>query len=290
MARTKQPPASQPSTLTVEQMAAAIVKLERRIADLEHFDPTLVTERWSSEVEALEKKINSTLEDVFGSGSSEYREYQVHNIDAGPVYFGETPPLSAVHEYLKSGTKRAIGRLTALKEVVQERLADAKPEDISSRVTGAVAPREPSRRVFVVHGHDDGLKETVARFLHKLDLQPVILHEKPNQGRTIIEKFEAHSDVDFAVVLFTGDDEGYPRGRPEDVKLRARQNVVLELGFFMAKLGRANVCVLHSEALEMPSDYSGVVYIPVDSAGAWRFFLGKEIAASGLQVDLNRAL
>jgi predicted nucleotide-binding protein len=145
-----------------------------------------------------------------------------------------------------------------------------------------------SRRVFVVHGHDDGLKETVARFLTKLDLEPVILHEQPNRGRTIIEKFEAHADVAFAVVLFTPDDVGYPAGKADESKPRARQNVVLELGFFMAALGRERVCVLYKSGVDVPSDYSGVLYEELDSKGAWRLRLALEIKSAGIEVDLNR--
>jgi predicted nucleotide-binding protein len=140
-----------------------------------------------------------------------------------------------------------------------------------------------------VHGHDDGLKETVARFLSKLDLEPVILHEQPNRGRTIIEKFEEHTDVAFAVVLFTPDDMGYPAGKPDETKPRARQNVVLELGFFMAALGRDRLCVLYKGGVDVPSDYSGVLYEEVDSKGAWRFRLATEIKSAGVEVDLNKA-
>jgi predicted nucleotide-binding protein len=141
-----------------------------------------------------------------------------------------------------------------------------------------------------VHGHDDGSKEAVARFLGKLDLAPVILHEQPNRGRTIIEKFVDHSEVAFAVVLFTPDDVGHPAGDASQSKPRARQNVVLELGFFMAALGRARVCVLYKGGVELPSDYSGVLYLEMDAQGSWRFRLAAEIKAAGIDVDLNKAI
>ena len=169
-----------------------------------------------------------------------------------------------------------------------ELLPGAELAGVPTRGLGQTA-RASSRRVFVVHGHDDGLKETVARFLAKLDLDPIILHEQPNRGRTIIEKFEEHSDVAFAVVLFTPDDVGYPAGKVEDAKPRARQNVALELGFFMAALGRDRVCVLYKSGVDIPSDYSGVLYEEVDSKGAWRFRLALEIKSAGIEVDLNKA-
>lgn len=160
----------------------------------------------------------------------------------------------------------------------------------ASNRTARKAAKPSSRRIFVVHGHDDGLKETVARFLAKLGLEPVILHEQPNRGQTVIEKFEEHSDVAFAVVLFTPDDVGYPAGKTEESKPRARQNVVLELGFFMAALGRERVCVLYKSGVEVPSDYSGVLYEELDDKGAWRFRLAVEIQAAGVEVDLNNAV
>lgn len=134
------------------------------------------------------------------------------------------------------------------------------------------------------------MKETVARFLSKLELEPVILHEQPNRGRTIIEKFEDHSDVSFAIVLFTPDDVGFPANKSGDAKPRARQNVVLELGFFMAALGRDRVCVLYKSDVEVPSDYAGVLYQPLDDSGAWRLHIAREIKAAGIEVDLKGQL
>lgn len=103
-----------------------------------------------------------------------------------------------------------------------------------------------SRRVFLVHGRDEATKEAAARFLEKLQLEPVILHEQPNNGRTIIEKFTDYSNVGFAVILLTGDDRGGLKDEPfEKQKPRARQNVLFELGFFVGKLTRTRVCALY---------------------------------------------
>ena len=148
-----------------------------------------------------------------------------------------------------------------------------------------------SRRVFLVHGHDERVRETVARFLEKLQLECVILHEQPNKGRTIIEKFEAYSGVAFAVVLLTPDDRGGPAECPYDQqKPRARQNVVLELGFFLGTLGRSRVCALYSEGVEIPSDCSGVLFIPFDSSGAWKTSLAKELSEAGINLDATLLL
>jgi predicted nucleotide-binding protein len=176
-----------------------------------------------------------------------------------------------------------------------QRSASTKPNQDST-----VMRSPTNKQVFVVHGHDEQLKAQVARFLEKLDLQPIILHEQPDQGQTIIEKFEKHSEVSFAVVLLTPDDEGRngksPKPHWSDVfsieeppmMPRARQNVILEFGYFLGKLGRPKVCALYCEGVELPSDYDGVLYTKVDSDGAWRLKLFKELKAAGFPVDANR--
>ena len=146
-----------------------------------------------------------------------------------------------------------------------------------------------SKRVFVVHGHDGEVKETVARFLEKIGLVPVILHEQPNEGRTIIEKFEVSSDdAGFAVVLLTPDDVGGPTSQsPTKLNPRARQNVILELGYFMGRLGRARVCALHRGGVELPSDFQGILYVEFDAAGAWRTKLAQELVQAKLTIDIQ---
>ena len=142
-----------------------------------------------------------------------------------------------------------------------------------------------SRKVFVVHGHDEGMKSSVARFLEKLDLHPIILHEQPNGGKTIIEKFEANADVAFAVVLISPDDEGNEKGKRDKLQSRARQNVILELGYFIGRLGRAHVCALQSGDIETPTDVLGVLYVPYDLNGGWKIQLVKEIRAAGILLE-----
>jgi predicted nucleotide-binding protein len=145
-------------------------------------------------------------------------------------------------------------------------------------------------KVFVVHGHDIAAKESVARFLEKLRLEPVILHEQANEGRTIIEKFEAYADVGFAVVLFTPDDVGAAASQSSSLQPRARQNVVLELGYFTGKLGRQRVCALFKPGMEVPSDLHGVLFQELDASGVWRTKLAQELVQAGLQIDLQGLL
>lgn len=145
-----------------------------------------------------------------------------------------------------------------------------------------------SRKVFVVHGHDNEAKEGTARFLGRLGLHPIILHEQPSSGRTVIEKFETYSDdIAFAVVLLTPDDLGNAASDPTNLKARARQNVIMELGYFMGRLGRPRVCALYKGGVELPSDYQGVIYVEMDPAGAWKAKLAQEFVQAKLPIDLS---
>lgn len=144
-------------------------------------------------------------------------------------------------------------------------------------------------KVFIVHGHEEAPREMVARFIESLGLEAIILHEQRNRGLTIVEKLEVFSDVGFAVVLFTPDDVG--RAVTEEVNLpRARQNVVLELGYFMGKLGRGRVCAIRKGNVEWPSDYGGVVYTSFDEAGAWKKALAEELDEAGYDIDFNAVM
>lgn len=150
------------------------------------------------------------------------------------------------------------------------------------------APRPADNAVFLVHGHSDLIREMTARAIEKVGLTAIILNEQVNRSDTIIEKLERYANVHFAVVLMTADDVGGKKSQTPALQDRARQNVILELGYFMGKIGRKQVCVLYEKGVELPSDYYGVVYIEIDDRGAWRYALGKELKEAGLQVDLNR--
>lgn len=166
-------------------------------------------------------------------------------------------------------------------------LLDVAPKPIAMKASAAKAF---GNKVFIVHGHDTAAKESVARFLERLSLSVVILHEKPDKGRTIIEKLLEESDIDvgYAVVLLTPDDVGKPALAEGEPSPRARQNVILELGLFLAKLGRQRVHALYKEGVEVPTDYLGVLYTPLDDAGAWQFKLATELQAVGFDIDLNK--
>jgi len=158
---------------------------------------------------------------------------------------------------------------------------------------GSSAPQPPpvtrnKRKVFIVHGRDNEAKQEVSRFIESLGLEAIILHEQASSGMTIIEKIEHYSnDADFALVLYTACDKG--RGAHETkvpARDRARQNVVFEHGYLMAKLGRENVCSLVKGEIETPNDISGVVYVQLDDFGAWKNDVTKELKACGYSVGI----
>ena len=162
--------------------------------------------------------------------------------------------------------------------------------DYSSDFSGGVNldkkdERIVSNKVFIVHGHNDGIKLEVAQALTKLGLVPIILHEQKSENKTIIEKIEANSDVKFAIVLLTDDDEGKSI-KEADLKPRARQNVIFEMGYFIGLLGRKNVCCLvNNDKLEKPNDISGIVYLNYN--GNWIIDLAKELKNCGLDLNMN---
>jgi hypothetical protein len=181
------------------------------------------------------------------------------------------------------------------RQIVQTRLEWLSRLARSARIPGGAGPDgadlQPGDKIFVVHGHNREKLETVARFIERLQLTPIILHERPNEGRTIIEKFTDFADVGFAVVILTGDDQGGVRtSNVEAQRLRARQNVIFELGFFLGKLGRKRVCALYEENVEIPSYYSGVLFVALDANDAWKVLLAREMRAAGFPVDLNLIL
>jgi predicted nucleotide-binding protein len=163
-------------------------------------------------------------------------------------------------------------------ETYVRNFADSKPRPIMLK----------SNKVFIVHGHDEGALQSLARFLEKLKLEVIILKEQPNQGRTIIEKYEACAEeVGFAVILLTPDDVGSSAVATNQGQ-RARQNVIFELGYFAGKLGRGRVCLLRKGDIEIPSDLFGIVYTDMDPAEGWKAGLVKELRAAKLDFDPNR--
>jgi hypothetical protein len=148
------------------------------------------------------------------------------------------------------------------------------------------AKAQLSRKIFIVHGRDDGAKNEVALFLRKIGLEDIILHQRPNRGRHLLTKFQEEAQgASFAVVLMTPDDEGGIVG--EEHQKRARQNVVFELGFFIGKFETPRVAALIRPGVEKPSDFDGICWIEFDSAGGWKNLLARELREAGVPFDAH---
>lgn len=236
------------------------------------------------------KRLNALLGRVpplkEGSGRSVVFEAQEWGRDARVAVaniFGSDSPHVSEFERPSYALLQAEPMLRSMIKEIQEYWEDQTDQVIDIQENQVL---QDTRKVFLVHGHDEGAKDGAARFLEKLGLETIVLAEMPSEGNTIIEKFEKHADVGYAIVLLTGDDRGARQG--EKPVPRARQNVIFELGYFIGKLGRRRVCALTKDDPEIPSDYSGVVYIPMED-NSWTMSLIKELKAARLDIDANKA-
>lgn len=223
--------------------------------------------------QAWKMKVSRFLIKNFGSKSHEYDYFQKTQFSLYVI--SSSTPDSAFIEACAQGLRKT-------KAVLMTYLEDLEDE-INTAAT-IVTPNENFSKVFIVHGHDGELKESVARLVEKQGIKAIILSNQANQGKTIIEKLETHSDVSGAICLFTPDDIG--NAKDEEIpNYRARQNVVLETGYFMAKLGRDRVVIIAEKEVELPSDMSGVLYVEKTE---WRFSVLKELKSMGYNIDYNK--
>lgn len=209
-----------------------------------------------------------------------------------------TKILSILETEMKAEGRRMHGvslqwSVTSKGEDITDQLIRGPPGYKKQKIMKKVEDVKPkSNQIFIVHGHDNEMKATVALTLKNIGLEPIILHEQANRGKTIIEKFETCSEnVSFAVVLLSPDDRGYKKDQePESASYRARQNVILELGYFLGKLGRENVCALlkTEENFEFPSDIFGSLYTPYNSNSGWKLALAKELKVAGYDIDFGK--
>ena len=226
------------------------------------------------------------ISNTFGSGSSHVVDFK--DINFSLVAFTTVTPESEFEAAYQRGLDSAASVLESMIEEITEYWEENEKSSRTSDSRGKV--QKGMNKIFVIHGHDTSARETVARFLEKLELEPVILHELPNEGRTIIEKFEDYADVMFAVVLLTPDDLGALKEQQHNLRPRARQNVVFELGYFIGKLGRKKVCALSKGDIERPSDFDGILYVSLDDEDGWKIRLLRELKAAGFGIDANQVL
>ena len=170
-------------------------------------------------------------------------------------------------------------------DVVDNTAGTSTPPERGDSVPAQREPRRTPNTVFVVHGQNHRVQADVVAFLGAIGLRPIVLHEQPNMGRHLLTKFIEEAElVTFAVVLMTDDDVGGPLGGAQVP--RARQNVILELGYFLSHLGQARVCALITPGLETPSDFDGIVYIRVADSEGWKRELMRELVAADMPVTV----
>ena len=295
MARKRQTDTAEPErTLLVVSVAEAELQLGVRVAKGQILLAPLPDSQQSLDA-ARERyytwtEFNETLLKRIFSTDELFQEYSYWGIS----YSGPSSLREQISEF-RDDVNEKIRRIESIIERLPlhaPQVTDSPPQSGHIPMSTSSELQPKTRDIFVVHGRNNELKETVARFLTQLDLQPIILHEQASAGRTIIEKFEDHSNACFAVILLTPDDVGGldSGDSVEHLRKRARQNVIFEWGFFVAKLGRRNVCALVAQGVEMPSDTHGIAYVTLDTEGAWKMLLARELKAGNVEVDLNRAI
>jgi predicted nucleotide-binding protein len=260
--------------------AEGIRLLERSITQAEALcSQSVITQ---TEVDAWHATTLSYLERIFGAGTPNVD--RVMNAQTGRGYVIGMDK-SYRSEYLRSGLSN---KVVMLRGCIDLLTPDAVPTDRASSSSSDKKMAIPNnKKVFIVHGHDGGAKDSVARYTETLGLKSIILNEVSNGGRTIITKLsEEAQDVGFAIVLMTPDDEGRRVGRAK-LKSRARQNVVFELGFFIGKLGSNRVAAMMKGNVEKPSNLGGVLYISLDKED-WRQRLASELRAAHMDGDWTK--
>lgn len=232
--------------------------------------------KWRQDQKRWNDRTRAALRHVYGD--NEVAE-EFYSAAEPPSYTGG---FSAWQQNFESDYEDAGNGMNVLVSLIERLQYDEEPAS-STPTAAASAAGSMDPVVFIVHGHDTGFRETVARWLEKEGpghLEVVILDEQPDKGRTVLEKLEDHAAGSaYAVVLFTGDDVGGVKGST-DMKPRARQNVIFEFGWFCGLIGRENVGVIYQPDVELPADLNGLVYIPHSE---WEKKLKRELAASGLK-------
>lgn len=292
MARTKSEGPLPPPNLIVPK-EAALQKINKLIEQgKSYYEKEIKSREDYEQIDSLVSKWSSYCYEMlsrFFDNRLYADEFKYAGFSGGVVIdaWGGGPSL---HDEMKSMKEGLTGKIQELESISERLELIPSPIGATQKYETALKTVEKGRKIFVVHGHDEAAKQAVARFLGKLNLNPIILHEQPDGGRTIIQKFEDYSDVGFAVVLLTPDDIGYKKDETEKAKPRARQNVIFELGFFIAKLGHENVCALYKEGIELPSDIQGRLYVSMDPSEGWHVKLAREIKHSGIDIDMNKVL
>lgn len=236
-----------------------------------------------SDIQIFTQELHTVLPYVFENHKEKIANFS--RIKFYPVMFTTSSSTQVFIKAFMSGKQSTIDFISGLIHAVEFEHSMG----INKIATTQLTQEQPieNKKVFIVHGHDENLKNDVALFVERQGLESVILHQQASGGKTIIEKLEERSDVGFAIVLYTPCDVGRVstarRNNP-----RARQNVIFEHGFFIGKIGRGKVVALVKGAIEIPNDYSGVVYINHNENGDWKTEIGRELVHAGYNIDFTK--
>jgi predicted nucleotide-binding protein len=275
---------------------AGITKLQQRLEEFKAISQDTSIDY--NKLESITKHFIRNVGEIFGAGSTEFEQQKDSMGVYHPPFYDTSWTELQAERQLQSAYRAGINRLvpqidSLVLQLEEEKQIYSQPSLSQGAISSQAATGGASKpNVFIVHGQDTEFLREVERLVVKLDASPIILSDKPSMGATILEKFEREgSPVDFALVLLSPDDIGAPAPRHGssqiEWKARARQNVILELGYFIGKLGRGKVAVLYKgKDLELPSDIHGLVYIPMN--GSWELAVAKEMRAAKLPIDLNR--
>jgi predicted nucleotide-binding protein len=293
-------PLEEPKAALIVSVEDLIEQLSKRIVEGEELilpigganEAVFMTDEWL--LQDLRGKFrtwdefNKTLLEISLSTDKFVQEYVSMT---RPIEFGRPPSPQRQFRHIQEDIKEKVRRLRSITERLPLYEQARKVDPIGSRAASSrMLAQDTDSPVFLAHGRDAGLTQEVARFLELVTGNaPLVLEDMPDEGRTVVEKFEYYAAIaSFALILLTSDDKSAlsASGR----RVSAAQNLILELGFFVSALSRNRVAVLHDEDLVLPSDVHGFLCIPFDRNGAWRLPLARGLAAAGLKVDLHRIL
>lgn len=177
--------------------------------------------------------------------------------------------------------------------ICTEEFVATKQNAPSTQTPAAPASGGKPKRIFVVCGTDEAMKQTVVAAIKKLGLTPVVMCEEPSQGKKIVERYSDYVDVGFAVILFSPDVYVYPKGEEATKRTRTpNMEVTLLFGFLLGKLGKERVLGFYRESpnFVFPIDFEGIKYTALDDRDSWKLALIRELSGCGYFVDAERLL
>jgi len=281
-----------------------LAELQRLIEDIEK---VRIKPRMSPKFKSWHRETLETLERVFGRKSRQVKEFE--NVRYNLATFSNKTPESKFEEAFHQGLMNAAIMLSAASKELKkgdvpssseskpalerspapstpQPVAAAKPVPVPATPVVDKAPPAIVRRamaltnnkLFLVYANDIGMKGEVSSFLSKMGVSTVVLKDSADSGSSLIDELEKHDDVHYAIVMLNPDASGIS------------ENIVYELGLVVGRLGKNRVCGLVKEYISILANYSGISYVPVDPAGAWKFLLIKQLKEAGFNIDANLAL